>query len=86
MAEKPNKKANSQSSQLDEEDFNTETRRRIKFTVNANGINDHVTMFSLHLPLAIFSFLVKLSSFPIASKARIVLHYYQLCTIFFKKT
>ena len=28
-----------------------------------NGRNDHVTMFILNLPLAVFSFLVKLSSF-----------------------
>ena len=28
MAEKPNEEANSQSPQLDEEDFNTETRER----------------------------------------------------------
>ena len=30
----------------------------------ANGRNDHVTMFSIHLPLAVFSFRVKLISFP----------------------
>ena len=37
-------------------------------TFTADGRNDHVTMFSLHLPLAVFTFLVKLSTFAIASK------------------
>ena len=36
-----------------------------------NGRNDHVTMFNLHLPLAVFSLLVIFSSFVLASKARI---------------
>ena len=36
---------------------------------------DHVTMFILYLPLAVFSFSVKSSSFTLASKARISLHY-----------
>ena len=34
----------------------------------ANGKDDHVTTFILHLPLAVFSFSVKLSSFVLASK------------------
>ena len=42
--------------------------------------NDHMTMFILHLPLAVSSFSVKLSSFALASKARIVLHYSHSCT------
>ena len=36
------------------------------------GRNDHVTMFILHLPLAVFSVAVKLSSFALASKVRII--------------
>ena len=41
---------------------------------------DLVTMFFLHLPRAVFSFTVKLSSFALASKARITLHYsHQSC-------
>ena len=48
--------------------------------LTANGRNDHVTMFSLHLPLAVISFTVKLSSFVLVSKARIILHYSHLCT------
>ena len=34
----------------------------------ANGRDDHVTTFILHLPLTVFSFSVKLSSFVLASK------------------
>ena len=56
---------------------------RIMF--KANG-NDHVIMFILLLPLAVFSFLAKFGSFALASKARITLHYSHLCTHFFKKT
>ena len=33
-----------------------------QLSITANGRNDHVTMFILHLPLAIFSFSEKLSS------------------------
>ena len=36
---------------------------RFGITLTANGRNDHVTMFILHLPLAVFIFSVKLSSF-----------------------
>ena len=43
-------------------------------------------MFILYLPLAVFSFSVKSSSFALASKARISLHYSHLCTLYFKKT
>lgn len=42
--------------------------------------NDHMTMFIFHLPLAVSSFSVKLSSFALASRARIVLHYSHPCT------
>ena len=45
----------------------------------------HLTMFTLHLPLAVFSFSEKLSSFALASEARIILHYFHLSTHFFKK-
>ena len=41
----------------------------------ANVSYDHVTMFILYLPFAVFSFSVKLSSFVLASKASISLHY-----------
>ena len=58
-------------------------RLRIKFTTN--GKNDHVTMFILHLPLAVFSFSVKLGSFSLASKARMILHYSYLCINFSRK-
>ena len=37
-----------------------------------------VTMFTLHLLLAVFSFSVKLSSFMLALKVRIILHYSHL--------
>ena len=47
---------------------------------------DHVTMFTLYLPLAVSSFSVKSSSFALASKARISLHFSHLCTLYFKKT
>ena len=57
-------------------------RFRNKFL--SNGRNDHVTMFILHLPLAVFSFSVKLSSFALASNARIILHYSHLCAHFLK--
>ena len=48
---------------------------RIMFT--ANNSNDHVTMFILYLilQLAVFTFLVKLSGYALASKAKIILHY-----------
>ena len=45
---------------------------RFQITFTANGRNDHVTMFTLYLPLAVFSFSVKSSSFVLASKVRIV--------------
>ena len=53
---------------------------RITFT--ANGRNDHVIMFILHLPLTVFSFSVKSSRLALASKVRIILHYSCLCTNF----
>ena len=46
---------------------------KFRITFTANGRNDHVTMFILYLPLAVFSFSVKLSSFALASKDRTVL-------------
>ena len=52
----------------------------------ANGRNDHVTMFTLYLPLAVFSLSAKLSTFVLASKARIILHYSYLRIHIFKKT
>ena len=42
--------------------------------VNRDVRYDHVAMFILYLPLAVFSFSVKSSSFALASKARISLH------------
>ena len=60
-------------------------RRKVKLeriTFTANGRNDHVTMFILHLPLTVFSFSVKSSSLALASKVRIILHYSCLCTNF----
>ena len=69
--------------------FNTQLKtalsERFRITFTANGRNDHVTMFTLHLPLAVFSLSVKLSSFALASKVRIILHYSNLCTNYFKK-
>lgn len=40
-----------------------------------------MTMFTMYSPLSVFRFSVKLSSFALASKARIVLHYSHLCSI-----
>ena len=54
---------------------------RLRMTFTANGkqdIYDHETMFILYLPLAVFSFAVKSSSFAFNSKARISLHYSHL--------
>ena len=48
----------------------------------ANGRNDHLTVFALYLPLAVFSFSLKLSCFALASKAKIILRYFHLCTYF----
>ena len=42
-------------------------RFRIIITFMANSRNDNVTMFILHLPLTVFSFKVKFSSFALAS-------------------
>ena len=53
---------------------------RLRITFTANVRNDHLTMFILYLPLSVSNFLVKLSSFALASKVRII------CTNFFKKT
>ena len=50
--------------------------RRFSIAFTANGRNDHVTMFIPHLWLAVFIFKAKLSSFALAPKARIVLHYF----------
>ena len=47
---------------------------------------DHVTMFILYLPHAVFSYSVKSSSFALALNARISLHYTHLFTLYFKKT
>ena len=44
----------------------------------ANDRNDHMTMFILHFPLAVFTYSVILSSFALASKARIILHFSHL--------
>ena len=46
---------------------------KFRITFAANGRNNDVTMFILYLPLAVFSFSVKLSSFALASKGRIFL-------------
>ena len=48
----------------------------------ANVRYGHVTMFILYLPLAVFSFSLKSSSFVLTSKARISLHYSHLCTLY----
>ena len=55
-------------------------------TFTANVRYDHVTMFILYLPLPIFSFPVKSSSFAFALNVRISLHYSHFCTLYFKKT
>ena len=55
----------------------------IRITFTANGRNDHVTMFTQHLPLAVFSFLVNFST--LKSKATIILHYSNYVSIFSRK-
>ena len=40
-----------------------------------HGRDDHVIKSTLHLPHAVFSFSEKLSSFPLALQARIILRY-----------
>ena len=55
------------------------------WSTEANGRNNHVIMFTLHLPLPVFSFSVKLSSFALVSKAGIVLHFFHLCLQFFSR-
>ena len=52
----------------------------------ANVRYDHLTVLILYLRLAVFSFSVKSSSFALASKARISLHYSHLCFLYFKET
>ena len=59
------------------------TLERFKATFTANDRNDHVTMFILHLPLAVFSFSAKLSSFALASKVSPFFYYSHLCPISF---
>ena len=54
--------------------------------VLANGRIDHITMFTLYLPFAVFRFSVKLSSFALASKVRIIVRYSHLCNNIIKKT
>ena len=58
---------------------------RFRVTFTANSRNDHVTMFILHLPLAVFSFSAHLSSFALGLRVRNILHYSQLCAIFLRK-
>ena len=48
---------------------------RLRMTFMANVRYDHVTMFIFYLPLAVFSFSVKSSSFALASTTELV------CTI-----
>ena len=60
-------------------------RFTITFTETANDRDDHVTTFILHLPLAVLSFSVKLSSFALASKIRIILSYCHRVLIFSRK-
>ena len=52
--------------------------------ITSNDRNDLVTMFVHHLPLAVFSFSVKLSAFALASKVSI-LHCVHLCSNFFRE-
>ena len=47
---------------------------RLRMTFMANVRYDHVTMFILYLPLAVFSFSFKSRSFALASKAGISLY------------
>ena len=61
-------------------------KEKFRITFTTNGRNEHVTMLTLYLLLAVSSFSVKLSSFALTSKARIILHYSFLCTHSFKKT
>ena len=68
-------------------------RKRLRFrntsTKNqqaADSRNNHVPTFILYLPLDVFCFSVKLGTFTLASKARVILHYFHSCTHFFKKT
>ena len=60
-------------------------KRDLELRLRQTEENDHVTMFILLLPLAVFSFSVKLSSFALASKARISLHYSHQCIHFFQE-
>ena len=64
------------------------TLEGFKITLKANDRKDQRTMFILHLPLDVFIFSVKLSSFALVSKVKIILHYSHLRSIFFffKKT
>ena len=70
----------------DEKDELILERLRITFKANGKRQNDHVTMFILNLPLAVFSFSVKSSGFALASKARIIQDHFHLCTFYFEKT
>lgn len=58
---------------------------RFKITFTANGNNDHVTMLALYMQLAVFSLSVKVSSFALASKIRIILHYSPICVLIFSR-
>ena len=62
--------------------FLFETTARFRITVTTNGRNDHVITFILYLPLPVFGISVKLSSFALARKTRIVLHYSHRHTVF----
>ena len=59
---------------------------RFRITSTVNSRNDHVTMFVLHLkPRSLFSVSrhLKLSSFELASKDRIILRYFHRCTYYY---
>ena len=55
------------------------------FPRGAEMTEDLVIMFTLYLPLAVFSFSVKLSSFTLVSKAEIILYFSHLCNRFFQE-
>ena len=67
--------------------FRAQRNLKLGFLQTENSKTDQKTMYIIHLPLAVFSFSVKLStcSLALVSSASTILHYSHLCTLFFKK-
>ena len=63
-----------------------ERLERLRLAFTANGRSDHVIVISPRLPLTIYRFLVKVSSFVLAINIRIIFHHSRIRIIYFEET